>query len=202
MVLFSERVSFADPGPSSDLLLSAGLGAQIDMLLSMSWRVSFSTCQNFCILQSFRGWCLSFRVTALSQHAVMKCVTNDSCLFFVLRYVAGLRLMTVDRAGSLILSTKVLLSKLTLLIAQRCHVWGRRLGCKRRACSLWTFEWSQLFRTGVGNALGSMAVYQPPMTTFYLVLLPEAGWWTDTLSLVIHRSVGMLKRTFARRWKH
>ena len=30
------RVSFADPGPSSDLLLSAGLGAQIDMLLSMS----------------------------------------------------------------------------------------------------------------------------------------------------------------------
>ena len=36
--------------------------------------------------------------------------------------VAGLRLMTVDRAGSLILITTVLLSNLTLLIAQRCHV--------------------------------------------------------------------------------
>jgi hypothetical protein len=179
------------------------------MLLSVPWRVSFSTCQSF-LYPAFtswlgsklqiRGWLvhcvgtwisLDLQAFTLAQFPIeniscqdclyagfqqgewmtrvrSQCVWNcfvgcwfySHCAarcgemcgkwflpgFFVLRYVAGVRLMTVDKAGSPILSTTVLLSKLTLLIAQQCHVWGRRLGCKRRACSMWTFEWSQLFR--------------------------------------------------------
>ena len=70
MVLFSKQVGFADPGLSSDLLLSLARGHAVFGVRRAN-RYAFECAVEgfflylskfFCILQSLRGWALSFRL--------------------------------------------------------------------------------------------------------------------------------------------